>query len=321
MGMVSIWRLIPLIGVLFPLQGCDTPTRPRPPTTTTTTSVPPPVRVDEPFSFDGNIGFSLFAGARASDTQIAEVFRYAQSRLGGRPFARVCGELQSWPSDRPWLPRGSSAVPFDDTAPAYQELKNFLDVAATIPRAQVLLVPICNLKEDGTGPADREKWVRTVARLASGYANVALEVVNEYRHPNSDITSSEMVALLRAAKAECMACLVGTDSSFNPNRTRYDSALRPYVDYFSAHPWRNPDPTRAEIRRMVSENGGFLVLSETTAYDGMGLSSSGLVTQSQDQIVAYLRNCQAVPGCIFTYHSLWGLGWPEMPLGWIPSGS
>lgn len=317
------WRTF-ACGVLLTFVCCDgqiaTGPTPPPPNTTTTSAPEAPPRVDEPFEFLGNIGFSLFAGARAEPTDIIAVFHNAQSRLGGRPFARVCGELQSWPSDRPWLPRGSSAVPFNDSAPAAVEVKRFLDTTATIRGAQVLLVPICNLKEDGTSPANRERWVRTMARLAAQYQNVALEVVNEWKHPNSTITEQEVINLIRAAKAECPRCLVGTDDNFHPRRITYNRAIRAHVDYPSAHPWRNPDPTARQIRDMVDANGGFLVLSETTAYDGDNLASGGLVTQDRNQIIRYMQNCQAVSGCVFVYHSLWGLGWPEMPLGWFPPG-
>lgn len=316
----SIWILC-LLFVACPTDNCDSPAGPTKPTPTTTTTVSitvKPPRVDQEFVFDGNVGFSLFAGARAEENEIRQVFSVAQARMGGAPFARVCGELQSWPNERPWLPRGVSARPFDETAPAYKELAHFLEVAATIQGAQVLLVPICNLKEDGTSPANREKWVRSVCALAAEYKNVAIEVSNEWKHPRSSITEREIIDLINACRAEAPYTLIGTDDNFTRDNITYNRRILSHVDYVSAHPYRNPDPTRREIRRMVAKNGP-IVLSETTCYDGQRRKDGGLVTQDRNQILRYMNNCTSDEECVFTFHSLWGLGWPEMEIEWFPS--
>lgn len=306
--------------VACPMDDCDSPAAPtpEPPPTTATTTIPAkPPRVDQEFAFEGNIGFSLFAGARAEESEIRQVFSIAQSRMGGAPFARVCGELQAWPNERPWLPRGVTARPFDSTAPAYKELENFLAITATIEGAQVLLVPICNLKEDGTSPQNRKKWVRSICALASTYENVAIEVVNEWKHPRSSITEREIINLIEACRAEAPHTLIGTDDNFTPDNITYNRAIRAHVDFISAHPYRNPDPTRREIRRMVAKNGP-IVLSETTCYDGEHRKDGGLVTQDRNQILRYMNNCTPDEECVFTFHSLWGLGWPEMEIEWFP---
>jgi len=74
---------------------------------------------------------------------------------------------------------------------------------------------------------------------------------------------------------------------------------------------------------MVRDNGGSIVLSETTAYNSgqYDPQCTGLRTCDQHQIITYLRNCQAVAGCTFVFHSIWGLGWPELPIEWFPPGS
>lgn len=308
---------------------------PPPPTSSVPVDVRPP-RVDAPFAFEGNIGFTLFAGARASREEIRLVFSRAQSRLGPRAYARVCAEVQSWPGgDRPWLPRGVTARPFDETAPAYLQIERFLDETARIHGAQVLLVAVCNLKEDGTSPANREKWVRTVARLASEYEHVALEVVNEWKHPNSSVTEPEMASLLGAARAEFNG-LIGTDGGVRRGDLRYPAALRGLVSFVSVHPcrtderpgglkcgWRGggQNPTRADLRELVEKNGP-VVLSETTAYDGQfGRLGGGCCTEDRNVIIRYVDDCRAVDGCDFVYHCVGCLGWPETEIVWMPDAS
>jgi hypothetical protein len=242
-----------------------------------------------------------------------------------------------------WLPKGVSAAPFNDKAPAYIQLKKFLDVTSTISCAQVLVVPICTLKEDGTKPSNREKWVRAVAKLANEYEHTALEVVNEWRHPTSSITEGEMADLLGAARAVFNGW-IGTDDSARPGDLIYNPRLRGLVDDPSFHPWRNPNPKHADIQQLINKNGGFAVLSETTAYNGgfsllgpAGLKSTyssgftklgggglflgGCCTEYRHEIIDYMRACQAVEGCVFVYHCVGCLGFPETPIQWFPSGS
>ena len=289
-----------------------------PPATTSAPDIQPP-RVDAPFSFDGAIGFSLFAGARASRDEVRSIYSRAQSRLGPRAYARVCAEVQSWPGgDRSWLPRGVSAKPFDESAPAYIQLLRFLDETARIHGAQVLVVPICNLKEDGTTPRNREKWVRTVASLASEYEHTALEVVNEWRHENSSISEGEIANLLRAARREFNG-LIGTDDNAHPGDLTYNPSLRGLVDFPSFHPWRNPDPTLRDLRKFADINGDY-VLSETTAYDGQFGRLGGCCTDDRNQIIRYLKDCQAVAECHPVYHCVGCLGWPETEITWFPGG-
>ena len=296
----------------------------------------PPPPLNTQFDWKLTRGFSLFAGARAIESQIRnlyDVFRVKWPHLRLTP--RVCGEVQSWPyvSDEEtpgvprWLPRGVSAKPFDDTSPAYQELKHFLDVAVTIPDAQVLVVPICNLKGDGTSPANRLKWVRNVCRLVGSertdgkrsYPNVAIEIVNEYIHPGSNMTTDEMKLLIRACRIETPASQIGTDTNINKIRREYEPELVGLVDFFSYHPWRNPDPTQQDLRAIVREWIGGTVFSETTAYAHPRWGRlGGCCTGDKEQIDDYARHAEKAGG-VFFYHMVWGLCWPEKqcPIGYI----
>ncbi len=318
--------------ILLCLVGCDNPMPPTmtPPPTTTTTPPGPP-RVDFPFDFSFGTGFTFFAAARADELDIRQEFARVHSRLGFGSWARVCAEVMSWPGgDRPWLPQGVTAVPFDNTAPAYAQLKNFLEVTARIQGAQVLVMPICTLKENGTSPANRKKWVATVARLANEYQHTALEVVNEFVHPNSNISESEMRELLRTARRNFDG-LIGTDDGAHGGNVTYNSALRGLVDYISFHPcrtdprpggldcrWRGGslDPTPADLREMADVNGPY-ILTETVAYDDFD-RSGGCCTDDRNRILDYKRSCEAISGCTFLYHCVGNLGWPETRCSWYP---
>ena len=336
--MMRILALV-LLTAFVACNGDGPPPQPPPTTTTTIPPPPPPPPLNTHFKWELARGFSLFSGARATDSQIRNLYDTYRARWPNlRLTARVCGELQSWPfvsedetPDEPkWLPRGVTARPFDETAPAYKELKHFLDVAVTIPDAQVLVVPICNLKGDGTKPINRLKWVRSVCRLVgsdrigdpahAAYPNVAIEVVNEYIHPNSNITTEEMLELINVCRAEAPATSIGTDTNINKRRREYDPTLKNVVDYFSYHPWRNPDPTKDDLRAIVRDLIGGTVFSETTAYAHPKWGRlGGCCTSDEGQIVDYARNAEKSGG-VFFFHSVWGLCWPaeNCPMDYIP---
>ena len=290
------------------------------PTTTIPASTPPPPpdvppdppRVDQPFDYEGVIGFSLFAGARASCSQVQGVFAEAQIALGPRAYARVCAEVQSWPNNG-WLPRGAPAFPFGPEAQAALELRNFLECTARIQGAQVLLMGICNLKEDGTTIDDMRRWIGTVATIANDYENVAIEVVNEYRHPNSVLTINPgaVESFLRIAKRNCPHCPVGADTGRGYS---FDPVFAGLTDFNSAHFERQPPPTKEQITAAVAEAGGQLLLSETVAFNDLRTSDQdcgGLRTCNMRDIEDQIRTCRSVPGCDFVYHSICGLGWPD----------
>lgn len=288
-----------------------------------------PGRLNTHFDWKLARGFSLFAGARATEPEIRDLYDTFRARWPHlRLTARVCGEVQSWPTDVDWLPRGVSAKPFDQNAPAFKELKHFLDVAVSIPDAQVLVVPICNLKEDGTSPANRLKWIRNTCRLIGSYPNTAIEIANEYIHPNSTITTDEMIRLIRACRDEVNRnpipynTEIGTDTNINERRREYEPRLVDLVDFLSYHPWRNPDPTKEDLRGIVRDRIGGTVFSETTAYsDPRWGRLGGCCTQDKGQINDYARHAEKSGG-VFFYHMVWGLGWPgtetePIPIGWI----
>ena len=306
----------------------NTSTAPEP---TTTMSIPPVLRVDLPFEFEAGIGFTLFAGARATEIQIRMKFARAQASFGMGAWARVCAEVWLWPldDDEPWLPRSVSVIPFDETAPAYVELEHFLDVTATIPGAQVLVMPICTIKSGGPSKRNRADWVAVVSALANRYAHTAIEVVNEYK-AHSDISESEMKELLRIARRNFDG-LVGTNDSVRRGKLRYNSALRPLVDYISFHPCRSDprpdgrecdwtgggqDPSPSDLRDILDKNGPY-ILTEITAYDDFDRPGA-CCTEDRDQLTRYIESCTDLEGCTPLFHCVGDLGWPETECSWYP---
>lgn len=338
-------------------NGCDNETTTGP----TTPNPPPPIEEPEPeptfldrpvlnwpFTWHMSRTFTLFSGARVGSDlpqpvtahtgeleDLDELFRTYQAAWPGLiPTARVCAEVQSWPTDKPWLPRGVSAKPFDHTAPAYKELKNFLDGAVRIPRAQVLVVAVCNLKEDGTSLPNVKKWVRNVCELAARYPNTAVEVVNEARHPNSSLRPhvNALMSECRAGagKSEFVSMQVGSDSGVNPRHVQIiKGGGSPYeftgADFYSYHAWRNPDPTKEDHRHFVRWGlPRVTVFSEQTCFDdefGLGAARrngqpTGNCTDDPEQIEDLMRGTEKAGG-VANFHTTWGLGWPNIGIGWI----
>lgn len=334
-----------LLVMALALTACDneSATSPTPPVVNPPIDdSPEPTFMDRPkldWQFDWHMArtFTLFSGARIGSTlpqpvtmdtgefeDLLELFQIYQTAWPGLvPTARTCAELETWPLDKPWLPRGVSAKPYNRTAPAYIELKNFLEAASRIPRAQVLVVPICNLKENGTTIANVRKWVKTVCELAGQYSNTAIEVVNEAKHPNSSLEPH-----VNRLIADCKSVggrNVGSDSNI------HHATTEPYyaysgADFFSYHGWRNPDPTKEEMRDIVRWGLPMVtVFSEQTCFDdqfGLGANRDqfgqpkGNCTDSTDQIEDLMRHTEKA-GAVANFHTTWGLGWPNIPIGWI----
>ena len=298
--------------------GPPPPPPPPPPPTTTTIPVDPFPPRTAPFTWILARGSSWFSGTSATPAQIVSQFDELKVEWTNLwPTVRTCAERERWPKPHAYLFKGPPAAPYDTSSPAYLELERFLKVAASIPHAQVLLVPICTLKEDwsdaaindGTAFDANEKWVRTVCKLAGRHENTAIEVINEWRHPNSIYSKlghrrDQVIRMIRACRAEAPNTQIGTDSNINKNRRVYDPDILPFVDFLSFHPWRNPDPDEDEIRAMVRQRIGKTVLSETTCFDfdSPTIGARGNCTGDWEQILAYQRDTERKGG-VFVYHT------------------
>ncbi len=298
-----------LILLSCPAEDCNGPTGPPPPTTTTV--VPEPPRVDQWFSWDNFYGFSAFAALRLEEEEIRALYR--QAMAFGWNTARVCAETEFWDGsdDYPRIPRDLSV------------LRGFLSTVATIPNAQVLLMSNCTLKHGGLGWEMQRTWNRKVAREAADFRNIAIEVVNEpwhFRHFFHGKWGS-VRQLIREAQTEGVVHVGADDHICRDQALRHE--LISAVTFPSFHPCRNIkdepwDPGKGYLERLVDENGGMAVLSETVAWDDNGDQCDHFLrTCSQIRIQSYINRCNKVAGCKFVFHSEDGLA-ARIPYSWFP---
>jgi hypothetical protein len=310
-----------LLAILLGTVACDEscarelgPTAPPPVTTTVPPDDPPPVipRVDDWFQWDDFYGYSSFAALRLEDQDIYAMFN--QSMGSGWNTPRVCAETEFWPDtdDYPRIPR--------DIA----RLRHFLEVTATIPGAQVLLMSNCTLKHGGLVFQPQKLWNRQVAEVAADFKHVAIEVVNEPWHYQhffhkkwglvQELISDAKAAGVREVGADDHVC--GTNNS-----VRHE--ILSSVTFPSFHPCRNItsapwDPKKGFLERLIDSNGGLAVLSETVAWDdNQDQCDHFLLTCNKERIQSYIDRCNRQPGCKFTFHSEDGLA-ARIPYSWFP---
>ena len=286
--------------------GCDMPSVTAP-TDPPGAVVPPDPPQDDPIQgppvdMNNLWGFSAFRMSETPEAQQRADLRYAQRR--GYTFARICAETVEWSGV---LPPGS---PLPQRVTADVLLRRTLDIAAE-EGMYVLVIPLCTVRDYGS-EARREEWVRKVADILRGRDHVFAEAVNEPWHPRSLVSSESLDRYIRILKHAGIR--TGADEGFTRNgQWRYSqSALS---DFPSAHPFRNPDPTKADLQKMVSMNGGWLLLSETTCWADPN-DNAELCTDSKEQIQKYMDNCTQIPGCFMVAHTREGL--VGEPLTWLP---
>lgn len=276
----------------------DPPTRPSPPppTTTSTPPTPPPHNPGRTFSWDNTRGFLLFPGTQDVKSDI--IGMHWRLRRANWPVItwHVCAEVAQWEAT-PWRDG-----PHQWSVENRINLQRFLDTTAELGD-QVLLDVLCTIRDDPSqGMGAYLEWANYVGGVASAYNHIAIHIANEHWHPASQVRDVGRIRQLRDALRQAgFDGPIGADDNFNLGDITYNPALRALGFWPDAHPWRNPDPTNLQIKEMVQKNGGFLVISEPTAYSRD--YSGGLVTRSRRQITDYMRACEDVPGCVYTFHS------------------
>lgn len=283
-----------------------------------TTSVPPdigPPRVDAPFEWSTYAGFSSFALGKPGDTESHVLSVYAAHMSAGWNTGRICSEAEFWTGDKPYLPQKPRDI---------ERLRWLLEIIATIPGAQVLLIGDCTLKRQ-IPLAGTFHWAEKVAAVAATFQNVAIETHNEpmncrgrtdwggsaaYCPSESEIRKH--IKMYRRAGVEEVTVDQGIDRSDADHRFDYFSLGAWPADFHpirtkshvSNEPW---DPNRNFLRSLIDRNG-FILLSETVAL-GPGLSGdcSGLRTCDLDRLNRFIRACADAGDCGFTFHSEEGL--------------
>jgi len=332
-GKTTIALLLWVLFATLVWQACDGdgggPTTPDPPPPTTTIPpVEPPTmpRVDSPFSWQGFYGFTAFALGHPgqSENDVRRLFSEAMSY--GWNTARICSETEFWDGSLYWL----VSKPRD-----IERLKWLLDIIASIPGAQVLLIGDCTLKGPVTEEAGRE-WARSIGRLIreEEYQNIAIETHNEFDncrnrgwgpHCPGKQDVAEHIRIYRNfgveyVTADDRVCKPDLDKGVLgfrlANIGAYPADFHPCRTYPNGGPpW---DPNRRFLREMVAVNG-MILLGETIAWGDDG-NCSGLRTCDQNRINTFIRQCNIVDnenggdGCKYVFHTVNLLG-GESP-GW-----
>jgi hypothetical protein len=293
---------------LLLLVGCNGATSGTPPpVSSTTTSVEVRPRVDETYDWERYRGFSAFGLFAHDDSTAEETLRVAAASGWNTP--RVCAETEWWEGDY-YYPR----VPRD-----LEALRENLDFLARIPDVQVLLIANCTYKHNAPD-SEQLRWMNAVADVVSDYRNVALEVVNEYRHPLYNVGEATVIEAIRHAKGRVVEA--GADDGVCRGDANLTHALRRFVTFASFHPCRTSgsgpwDPPRKFMEDLVAANGGMAVLSETVAFDDSGLEcEDGLRTCDKERVQSYADRCFSVRGCKFNFHSMAGLRGADY--AWFP---
>lgn len=288
-------------------------------------------RVDAPFSWNSFHGFTAFALGHPAQTELDIRLLYGEAMMHGRNTGRICSETEFWDLSQPYL----YSKPRDII-----RLKWLLDIIASIPGAQVLLIGDCTLK----GPVPEYKsrnWARAVASLAAEYENIAIETHNEFKscpgrgwvpHCPTRSDVAVHVQIYRAAGLEFVTvnqAVCKPDLENGTLRFRlfgigvWPADFHPCRDWprGSKVPW---DPDLRFLRELVTVNG-MTLLSETVALGDVTGVCSGLRTCDHDRIQRFVDDCGRVDeensgeGCKFVFHSERLLGGD--PPDWWPTPS
>lgn len=300
---------------------CDSTFSPDfPETTTTIQPIPVPLpaplpRLDQPFVWGP--GFTSFALGHPGQTESDVRSVFSAHRANGINTARVCSETEFWPNTWPLIvkPRDIS------------RLRWLLEVVATMPGAQVLLIGDCTLK----GPApesEKRDWARSVAQVASEFKNVAIETHNEFANcagrgwgphcpGKQDVRAHVEIyrdAGIQHVTADDRLCKEDFAEGGILEFRLANVGARP-ADFHpcrevNGKPW---DPSLGNMRTLRQKHGEVL-LSETVAWGDDG-DCDGLRTCDPARMQQIMDNCTA-SGVHCVTHSVAGLA-GEIP-GFIP---
>ncbi len=278
-----------------------------------------------PFSWESTRGILVFAGTQATSSQILQLDSRLRSAGWPRPLYHVCSETEQWLPPIPW-PAGPSALS-DENLDA---LMTFLSATAGTG-SQVLLDVFCTVRDDPVWMDEHAvEYARTVGRIASEFAHVAIHIANEPWHGGSWFDNRvDRLKLIRDVLRDAgfMGPVGADDNASRPGDVVYNRDYRDLGFWADFHPWREDAegndlvPRRKDFREMVDRNpfSPVHVISEPIAFsvDREG----GCCTDSRDLVIRNMCDAEA-EGLVWTYHSTDGLSWPSLVahFSWIPPG-
>lgn len=281
---------------------CDPPTMPTPPPPPPVEPPPdpPPFNPGVPFSWDDTRGILWFPATQASEGDIQAAHDLAKAVGYPTITWHVCSETVEWEGtgllDPPW-----GAADGEENLVA---LRRFLDTTAILGD-QVLLDVFCTVRDNhGWMAANWERYVRLIGGIVAPYNHVAIHIANEPWHPRSWLRDKEV--LMRDAQSILrdvgVRGPIGADDNIGCPGCSFQYGYR-WADWSDFHPYRNPNPTAAALRRMERENGKKpVVISEPTAWGADG----GCCTTNFAEIQRYICDIERA-GMVAFYHSREGL--------------
>lgn len=337
-------RLIFLLSLIFLCSTCGgSGTSPGPVTTTTTVEIEPPrpPRVDFQPDLWNIRGCTTFGAATLTEPELITLISHLQA--GGCRIMRTGAQTDGW--------RGigvsyleASVGPVVFSTEWEENLKLFLDTTARMGIA-VQLIPTFTHKHEGLARnLEITKAVVAIQQAGSTddprpFEHIVWEAVNEWKHPVSSLSMSDVAELLRYLSS-ATGLPVGANASGGRRGKwigEYPSELLPLVDYVAFHPPRvNMDgggcesvrPDYWQLRRTVNSYSKPVWIDEPLCFisdyskDHYGIERSGhyalCAGGTEDGrkrvILDYKWDVEAVGGIWFT-HTLWGF--PCTRPGWL----
>lgn len=303
----------------------------------TTTIPPPPHDPGVDFSWHNTRGILVFPGTQATTPQIQALDN--RLHMAGWPTVtyNTCSEVEAW-NGTPWADSDAGAFSRENL----DNLRNFLKTTAELG-SQVKLNIFCTLR-DNHGWMENETvrningkqktgknvdlYTEAIAIIAKDYNHVNLSIANEPYHSNSWFKNNldRMRRVRDVARIAGFQGPMGADDNIGCSGCSFEYQYRILGFTPEFHPYRNPDPSKNALRRIVDVNGLPVAITESTAYSKWrkppkGRENGWCCTDNKDQILRYMRNAEA-EGITWFYHSTSGLMWPKLEehFEWIPPG-
>jgi len=332
-----------VISLLLTLScGDNNPVSYTPPINTTTILPDPeptkPPRVDQQPDLYSVRGVTAFGMAKLSEDGLLSYINHCAS--SGVDIFRVGFWTDGWAGGKSYI--DEAAGPPAGSPESIENVRRLLDITSRIPNVYIQAIPTFTHKQHGF--ARCQELVELSIQLVEehDYKHVVWETFNEYRHPISTVSLSQVVQLTRRLGQTGMP--VGTDfggGRDQPWEGYYPPELKPHVDYIAFHPPRNDynyntkkctplRPSFNRLRKVINSFGKPVWIDEPECYVSdesiglYGIGRGGLFTNCGGGTETYRRRLQTEymndverAGGIWFQHYVAGFSCDR--LGWLPN--
>lgn len=265
-----------------------------------------------PFQLTDTRVILAFPGTQAEPHEIAAFSMRASMAGWPRVTHHTCVETVEW-ENTPWADffkvqmysQGFAA----DSIENLSNLRRFLNATAVLGD-QVLLDIFCTVRDNQQWmDANAVHFAGLIGDIVAPYNHVAIHIANEPWHPNSWFNerragSMKLREVYRALREHRYGGLIGADDHIGSPELDF-SYQYTFLDWADFHPYREPVPTRGDLRRMRDLNPQPVWLSEIIAWSTW--RDSRCCTDSKEVVRDYIFNGEDL-GLIMSFHSTCGLG-------------